>query len=220
MATTARRIGVTAAAIVAVVVAGVVILVSSRSSADRADRAPSDASAPAVIRDDSHRLNSPPDAAVTFVEFLDFECEGCRAAYPIVEQLRADYGDRVEFVLRYFPLPGHVNGERAARAVEAAAQQGRLEAMYRTMYETQSQWGERRTPADDVFRGFAVELGLDMAAFDAAYADPATAERVQVDLDDGVALGVQGTPTFFVDGERVSPRTVDDLRTAIENGLR
>lgn len=217
MATTSRRVGVTAAAIVAVVVAGVVILVSSRSSADRA---PEDASAPAVIRDDSHRLNSPPDAAVTFVEFLDFECEGCRAAYPIVEQLRADYGDRVEFVLRYFPLPGHVNGERAARAVEAAAQQGRLEAMYRTMYETQSQWGERRTPADDVFRGFAVELGLDMAAFDAAYADPATAGRVQVDLDDGVALGVQGTPTFFVDGERVSPRTVDDLRTAIENGLR
>lgn len=141
-------------------------------------------------------------------------------AVAIVEQLRADYGDRVEFVLRYFPLPGHVNGERAARAVEAAAQQGRLEAMYRTMYETQAQWGERRTPADDVFRGFAADLGLDMSAFDAAYADPATAERIQVDVEDGMALGVQGTPTFFVNGEQVSPRSVDDLRTAIENGLR
>ena len=215
----AGRIGATAAAIVAVVV-GAVILLISRSDTDGPDRSSADASAAAVVRDDSHRLNSPPDAAVTFVEFLDFECEGCRAAYPIVEQLRADYGDRVEFVLRYFPLPGHVNGERAARAVEAAAQQGRLEAMYRTMYETQAQWGERRTPADDVFRGFAAELGLDMAAFDAAYADPATAERIQADVDDGIALGVQGTPTFFVDGEQVSPRAVDDLRTAIENGLR
>jgi len=217
--TIAGRIGVTAVAIVAVVV-GVVTLLIGRSDTDGPARASSDAGAPAVVRDDSHRLNSPPDAAVTFVEFLDFECEGCRAAYPVVEQLRADYGDRVEFVLRYFPLPGHVNGERAARAVEAAAQQGRLEAMYRTMYETQAQWGERRTPADDVFRGFAAELGLDMVAFDAAYADPATAERIQVDVDDGMALGVQGTPTFFVDGEQVSPRSVDDLRTAIEDGLR
>ena len=216
--TIAGRIGVTVIAIVAVVV-GAVILLISRSD-DDPDRALADTSAPAVVRDDSHRLNSPPDAAVTFVEFLDFECEGCRAAYPVVEQLRADYGDRVEFVLRYFPLPGHVNGERAARAVEAAAQQGRLEAMYRMMYETQAQWGERRTPADDVFRGFAAELGLDMAAFDAAYADPATAERIQVDVDDGMALGVQGTPTFFVNGEQVSPRSVNDLRTAIENGLR
>ena len=216
--TIAGRIGVTVIAIVAVVV-GAVILLISRSD-DDPDRALADTSAPAVVRDDSHRLNSPPDAAVTFVEFLDFECEGCRAAYPVVEQLRADYGDRVEFVLRYFPLPGHVNGERAARAVEAAAQQGRLEAMYRTMYETQAQWGERRTPADDVFRGFAAELGLDMAAFDAAYGDPATAERIQVDVDDGMALGVQGTPTFFVNGEQVSPRSVNDLRTAIENGLR
>jgi len=216
--TIAGRIGVTVIAIVAVVV-GAAILLISRSD-DGPDRALADTSAPAVVRDDSHRLNSPPDAAVTFVEFLDFECEGCRAAYPVVEQLRADYGDRVEFVLRYFPLPGHVNGERAARAVEAAAQQGRLEAMYRMMYETQAQWGERRTPADDVFRGFAAELGLDMAAFDAAYGDPATAERIQVDVDDGMALGVQGTPTFFVNGEQVSPRAVDDLRTAIENGLR
>lgn len=208
----------TAAAIVAVVFGAVIVLISRRD--DGPDRALADTSAPAVVRDDSRRLNSPPDAVVTFVEFLDFECEGCRAAYPVVEQLRADYGDRVEFVLRYFPLPGHVNGERAARAVEAAAQQGRLEAMYRTMYETQAQWGERRTPADDVFRGFAAELGLDMAAYDAAYADPATAERIQVDVDDGMALGVQGTPTFFVNGEQVSPRAVDDLRTAIENGLR
>lgn len=217
--TTAGRIGVTAVAVVAVVV-GAAILLISRSDTDSPARALSDASTPALVRDDSRRLNAPPDAAVTFVEFLDFECEGCRAAYPVVEQLRADYGDRVEFVLRYFPLPGHVNAERAARAVEAAAQQGRLDAMYRMMYETQAQWGERRTPADDVFRGFAAELRLDMAAFDATYADPATAERIQVDVDDGMALGVQGTPTFFVDGEQVSPRSVDDLRTAIENGLR
>lgn len=68
-----------------------------------------------VVRESRHRLNDPQNAKVTVVEFLDFECEGCRAAYPLVEELRNEYGDRVEFVMRYFPLSGHFNGERAAR---------------------------------------------------------------------------------------------------------
>ena len=170
-------------------------------------------------RDSSHRLNDPQDARVTFVEFLDFECEGCRAAYPIVEDLRDEYGDRVEFVLRYFPLAGHFNGERAARAVEAAAQQGRLEAMYQKMFDTQPEWGERRTPADDVFRGFAAGLGLDMAEFDAAYTDPATLERIRVDQRDGEMLGVRGTPTFFIGDEQIPVQRSEDLRDAIDRAL-
>lgn len=123
-------------------------------------------------------------------------------------------------MLRYFPLSGHFNAERAARAVEAAAQQGQLEAMYHKMYETQPEWGEQRTPADDVFRGFATELGLDMTAFDAAYDDPATLQRIRLDLDDGEALGVQGTPTFFINGDQVRLRGPDDLRNAIEDALK
>ncbi len=78
------------------------------------------------------------------MEFLDFECEACRAAFPLVEQLRSQYGDRVNFVVRYFPIPAHFNAERAARAVESAAQQGKFEPMYKKMYETQSQWENRR----------------------------------------------------------------------------
>ncbi|MFI5509897.1 DsbA family protein [Mycobacterium sp. NPDC051804] len=215
--TTTGRALLTAAA-VAVIAFVAVFLLLSRNADDKPGAA-TNASAQ-VVREDSHRLNEVPDAKVTFVEFLDFECEGCKAAYPIVEQLRADYGDRVEFVLRYFPLSGHFNAERAARAVEAAAQQGKLEPMYHKMYETQSEWGEKRTPADDVFRGFATELGLDMAAFDAAYGDPATAQRIRVDLDDGEALGVRGTPTFFINGEEVRLRQPDDLRNAIEDALK
>jgi protein-disulfide isomerase len=104
--------------------------------------------------------------------------------------------------------------------VEAAAQQGQLEAMYHKMYETQPEWGERSTPADDVFRGFAAELGLDMADFDAAYNAPATLERIRLDVNDGEALGVQGTPTFFINGDQVRLRGPDDLRNAIENALQ
>jgi protein-disulfide isomerase len=172
-----------------------------------------------LVRDNSRRLSSATNSDVNFVEFLDFECEACRAAFPMVEQLRAEYGDRVNFVVRYFPIQSHFNAERAARAVEAAAQQDKFEPMYKKMYETQSEWGEQRTPADSRFRGFAEELGLDMGAFDAAYDDPATLDRVNLDVADGKALGVQGTPTFFLDGTEVEFRSYDDMKTAIEQAL-
>ncbi|MBU8827008.1 DsbA family protein [Mycolicibacterium goodii] len=216
------RLAITALAVTVIVTVAVFLLVTwdSDTSTVVDEGVPSDTASAAVVRDNSHRLNTAPDAPVTVVEFLDFECEGCRAAYPMVEELRQRYGDRVEFVLRYFPLPGHFNGERAARAVEAAAQQGSLEPMYRKMFDTQEQWGEQRTPADEVFRGFAEELGLDMAVFDTAYADPATADRVRLDIDDGEALGVMGTPTFFVNGMQIPLQTRSDLSDAIDNALQ
>lgn len=224
LTTRAGRAWLTALAVITILAVGVVLLMNSGGKGDDANRseaAPTaDAGGVQVVRDSSHRLNDLPDPKVTLVEFLDFECEGCRAAYPLVEELRKQYGDRVEFVIRYFPLSGHFNGERAARAVEAAAQQGQLEAMYRKMYETQSEWGEQRVPADDVFRGFATDLDLDMAAFDAAYNDPATLERIRVDQQDGEKLGVMGTPTFFVNGQQIALRRAEDLRTAVEDALQ
>ncbi|MEV8115142.1 thioredoxin domain-containing protein [Streptomyces xiamenensis] len=161
--------------------------------------------AAAVVREDSHRLSDPANSELTLVEFLDFECEACGAYYPVVKRLREEYGDRVTFVARYFPMPGHHNGETAALAAEAAARQGRFEDMYNRLFSTQAAWGESRDSHAATFRGFAEDLGLDMAAYDAAVADPATAERIQADIRDGLALGVQGTPTFFFDDRPLSP---------------
>lgn len=207
-------------AVVVVAVLATVLFVLTRSEGERAALpAPEAGEAGQLVRENSRRLNTVPDSDVTFVEFLDFECEGCRAMYPAIEKLRSEYGDRVNFVIRYFPLSGHVNGERAARAVEAAAQQDQLEAMYSTMFETQAEWGEQRTPADATFRRFAVDLGLDMAAFDATYSDPATVDRIRLDMADGRALGVTGTPTLFVNGERLSPRSYEDLTSALDAQL-
>ena len=172
-----------------------------------------------LVRENSHRLSTAADGRVTFVEFLDFECEACGAAYPAVEQLRSEYGDRVTFVARYFPLPGHFNAQNAAVAVEAAAQQGRFEAMYQRMFETQTTWGEQRVSHAPLFRQFAADLGLDMAAYDRAVANPATLQRVHADQQDGHAAGVQGTPTFFLDGRKLEPRSIDDLRTALDQAL-
>lgn len=169
-----------------------------------------------VVREDSRVLSQAPEEKAVLVEFLDFECESCAAAYPFVEELRADYGDNVTFVHRYFPLPGHKNSMTAALSVEAAAQQGKYEQMYKKMFDTQTQWGESGDDKSDLFRGYAEELGLDMAAYDAAVADPATKERIQADKGDGQALGIQGTPTFYLDGKLLNPKTLDEFRDLVE----
>jgi protein-disulfide isomerase len=172
-----------------------------------------------LVREDSHRLSSAPDGKVVLVEFLDFECEACRAAYPVVERLRADYGDRITVVARYFPIPSHANAENAAIAVEAAAGQGRFEDMYRRMYETQPRWGEQPESKAPLFREFAAELGLDLAVYDRAVADPATRERVLSDRADGEAAGVRGTPTFFLNGARFEPGSIEEMYAGIDAAL-
>lgn len=214
-------------AVVAIVVAVVVVFavvvtfaVRGSSTQQAGPGVPAvDAASAQVVRDSSHRLPGAAEAKATFVEFLDFECEACRAAYPVVEQLRQQYAGRVSFVVRYFPIESHFNAMRAARAVEAAAQQGQLEAMYQKMYTTQEQWGEQQVAADDTFRGFAVDLGLDMARWDTAYNDQATIDRINVDIADGKALGVESTPSFFVNGQRIQPKSVDDLSGALDAAL-
>ncbi|MEI5103454.1 thioredoxin domain-containing protein [Streptomyces sp. PmtG] len=172
------------------------------------------------VRADSHRLTDPKKSELTVVEFLDFECEACGAMYPVVERLREEYGDRVTFVARYFPMPGHRNGELAARAAEAAARQGRFEEMYTKLFTTQREWGESQEWKEDVFRGYARRMGLDMAAFDTALADPKTAGRVQTDQRDGLGIGARGTPTFVVDGARVpTPASYEAFKALIEARL-
>lgn len=208
---------ISAALVAAFVVTVAVLLGVNNSGAD--DTGTAEAGGAPLVREDSHRLSTADDDRVTLVEFLDFECEGCKAAYPFVEQLRDDYDGRVTFVARYFPMPGHANGENAAVAVEAAAQQGRFEDMYHRMYETQTEWGERQDSQADFFRGFAEEMGLDLTEYDATVSDPATLERVLQDRRDGLALGVEGTPTFFLNGEKVEAQTTDEFIELIDAAL-
>ncbi|WP_405961263.1 DsbA family protein [Streptomyces sp. NBC_00024] len=190
----------------------------SRSGSGGLDVQPAAEALP--VRGNSHRLTTPTKSELTVVEFLDFECEACGAYYPAVEKLREKYGDRVTFVARYFPMPGHRNGELAARTAEAAARQGKFEEMYTKLFTTQKEWGESQDSKQDVFRGYAKELGLDMDKFDASLADPEVAGRVKDDQRDGLGLGVQGTPTFFVDGQRIAnPGSYEEFTALIDDRL-
>ncbi|WP_017569204.1 DsbA family protein [Nocardiopsis halotolerans] len=167
---------------------------------DPGSTTPPTAPAELLVREDSRHLDRVEEAPVTVVEFLDFECEACRAQFPVMERIREDYEGRINMVVRYFPMPGHTNAEPAAAAVEAAARQGALEEMYTRMYETQAEWGESQESKAEVFVGFAEELGLDVDEFVETMESPETLERVRSDVQDGLALGVRGTPTIFVNG--------------------
>ncbi|MEU6642833.1 DsbA family protein [Saccharomonospora sp. NPDC046836] len=105
-------------------------------------------------------------------------------------------------------------------AVEAAAKQGKLEAMYRMMYETQPQWGDQQVDHRDTFLGFARTLGLDMTRFERDLDEPATLARVRKDRDDGIELGVRGTPTFFLNGAPLAGQlSYDGIRAQINEAL-
>ena len=221
------RLSLIIIAVVVVVVGGFILISKLTGPSTPPQAGPTNAIGPvpapataALVRPDSHKLNDVPNAKVTVVEFLDLECEACRAAYPGVEKLRGEYGDRVTFVMRYFPVPAHRNAELAATVVEAAGKQGKLEAMYHRMYETQANWGDQQVSHRETFFGFARELGLDMAKFEADVNDPATLERVLKDRKDGVTVGVQGTPTFFINGTKFQgPPSYSALKATIDREL-
>lgn len=206
--------GVVTLVLVAVIAAVVGLEISTSSDPVEGAEASS-----LVVRPDSHRLDEASDRKVTLVEFLDFECEGCLAAYPFVEGLRERYAGKVTFVARYFPMPGHKNSRTSAHAVEAAARQGKFEEMYSKMYETQTTWGEQQKSQAPLFRTFAEELSLDMDQYDRDVVSPAVAERVERDFDDGRAAGVTGTPTFFLNGEKLQPNTEQEFYDAIDAAL-
>ncbi|GAA1678534.1 hypothetical protein GCM10010977_18360 [Citricoccus zhacaiensis] len=196
-----------------VVALGVVIgVLVSRSANTTA--APDDAGQ--LVRENGRMLSKAPDEKALLVEFLDYECEACAAAYPFIEDLRTEYADTLTVVHRYFPLPGHPNSMTAAIAVEAAAQQGAYEPMYQQMFQTQTQWSHNQQDQSAVFRGYAEQLGLDMAAYDAAVDDPATRQRIELDVADGTALGVVGTPTFYLDGKPLQPDSLDEFTAAVD----
>lgn len=195
-------------------VAFLVIAPSGDDSEPEANPAGGDTTA-LLVRDDSPRLSDGDEAV--FVEFLDFECEGCIAVYPAIEDLRERYGDRVTFVVRHMPL--HNNSINAALAAEAAAEQGKFEVMYQRLFETAEEWGHKETSQRETFFGYAQALGLNMQRFTAAYDDPATLERIEQSRRDGQALGVTGTPTFFLDGEKLRPQSLTDLEEAFDAAL-
>ena len=149
------------------------------------------------ISEERDHIDGLPDALVTLVEYGDYECPYCGAAYPIVKEVQARMGDELRFVFRNFPITtSHPHAEHAAEAAEAAAAQGRFWEMHDYLYEHQ-----RRLTDQDLHQ-YAEELGLDVDRFDSELAKHVHGPRVREDFMSGVRSGVNGTPTFYINGRR------------------
>ncbi len=145
--------------------------------------------------DDPARGNT--KAPVTIVEFSDFQCPFCGRAGPTLRQIEQTYGKDVRIVWKHQPLPFHPEAMPAALAAEAAREQGKFWEMHDKLFQNQQSLS---APA---FEGFAREIGLDLPRFKASLADPRLRERIQADQQLAGRVGANGTPTFFVNGERV-----------------
>jgi protein-disulfide isomerase len=164
---------------------------------------------------DRDHAQGPASAPVTLVEYGDYECPHCGAAYPVVKQLQKKLGPKLRFIFRNFPLTTmHPHAEHAAEAVEAAAAQDRFWEMHDWIFEHQDTIEDR-----DLF-GAVKTLGLDTAKFLKDMKSPAFLARVKEDFQSGVRSGVNGTPTFFINGVR-HDRTpsYDDLMTALQAAI-
>jgi protein-disulfide isomerase len=150
---------------------------------------------PPVSIDD--HVQGPSSAPVTLVEYGDYECPYCGAAYPIVKELQRRLGDQLRFIFRNFPLTNaHPHAEHAAEAAEAAAGQGKFWEMHDALYENQD------ALADQELTSLAEGVGLDVGLFEDDMVARKFAPRVRADFMSGVRSGVNGTPSFFINGER------------------
>lgn len=174
------------------------------------------ANAEALVRPYSPS-KGPADAPVTVVEFLDPECEACGALYPMVKQVVGEFEGKVRLVVRY--LTFHKNSAYAASILEAARKQGKFWEALELMFEKQPEWAPHHAPRPELLLGYMKTLGLDMAALEASMKDTELQSKLAQDQEDGRALSVNRTPTFFVNGKRLEQLGYDQLRAAIQAEL-
>lgn len=177
-----------------------------------------------LVRPDSPTLGAA-DAPVTIVEFLDPECESCRAFNPTVKKILKEYDGKVRLVVRYMPL--HPNSMLAASFTEAAGEQGKYWQAQELLFQRQTEWGEKhgqpsatQSETKDLFEKYAMELGLDLEKLNNALAQNRYTAKLERDKKDGQALGVRQTPTIFVNGRRLVRLDEADLKSLIEEELK
>jgi protein-disulfide isomerase len=166
------------------------------------------------IATDDQPTKGKADAAVTVIEFTDYQCPSCAQAQPVLEKLITEYGDRVRFVVRDFPLNMHPEARKAAEAAEAAREQGKYWDFIAILFRNQS------ALKPEQLKQYAQVLGLNRAKFDAALDNSTYADKVDRDMIDGQKFGVSGTPTFFVNGRRTKDITYESIKAAIDEALK
>ncbi|MES2314558.1 MAG: thioredoxin domain-containing protein [Patescibacteria group bacterium] len=158
----------------------------------------------------------PKNAPVTMIEYGDFQCPACGAYYPLVKRLTQEASTTLRLVFRHFPLPQHANAPITSQAAEAASLQGKFWEMYDLIYSNQSEWSTL-PDAHAVLIGYAQKIGLDMVKFKADLDSSAVKDAVAADADEGHKIGINATPTFFINGKVIAnPQSYEAFKALIE----
>lgn len=203
-------------AVTVAVVAGLAI--ASQKKGVSEELGTSEALSETVTAADHVRGN--PMSRITLVEYSDFQCPACGAYYPLLKQLDGEYGNRIQTVYRNFPLAQiHKYAHLAAQAAEAAGKQGAFFEMHDLLFEHQSEWPDA-TNVKGIFLSYADQLKLDRTQFEKDMDSPDVQAKIDADQKSGNRSGVQGTPTFFLNGLKIqSPRSYDEFKQVIDKAL-
>jgi protein-disulfide isomerase len=158
----------------------------------------------------------PKNAPVTIVEFSDFQCPYCNKGGKNMKAAAAEFGDKVQIVFKHYPLPFHKQAPAAGKAAMAAGEQGKFWEMADLLFDNQ-----RRLKEDGIFEELAKQLGLNMAKFTKDMQNPEYQKTIDEDMKQGQAVGVRGTPAFFINGTRVvGAQPTAKFKSEIEKALK
>lgn len=158
-------------------------------------------------------------AKVKLVEFSDLQCPACADAEPFVKKIRAAYPDQVQVIYRHFPLPQHTHGREAASFAEAAGEQGKFWEIHDKFFETQADWSNL-PETTNFFMNLTNQLGLDETKIKQAVGSDAVKARIDADAAEGRQLGVNSTPTFFLNGRKLNLQNFGDLDITVAEELK
>jgi protein-disulfide isomerase len=159
-------------------------------------------------------------AKVTLVEFGDYECPACGEYNSLVKELLTDFSGQINYVFRNFPLSQHTNAQISSQAAEAAGLQGKFWQMHDKLYETQKDWSTS-TDAKSIFITYAQGLGLNVDKFKTDIDSQAVKDKVQSDANDGNLVKLTETPTFYLDGVKITNLTGNyaDLKNVVGSAI-
>ncbi len=161
------------------------------------------------------------DSTIHLVEYSDFQCPACATRQPLIEDIIQEFGQHIKLVYRHFPLNSiHDNAQAAAEASEAAGRQGKFWEMHDLLFQNQAEWEKKSsTEAVATFTGYALDLGLDIDKFIDDAESGSVSKAVNEDYDSGIDAGVNSTPSFFLNGEKINPRNHEEFRTLIREAI-